>query len=238
MKAMILMLTVVILILSIALGFLIFKLEYKPAELPEETAIELAKTITVLRPSFLDVQIVNNYVKNTGLAGFGNAFMEAERQSGISADYLLAIAIHESGWGSNYWWKYWNNCFSWGITDSGPNSEAYKVKKMSKYDAIVYIAKQIKALYLTKGSAYYKGETLSAIGIYYASDKNWASTVININANFAKTLTEKIKSKQWIMGARILNGDLPSPIYFTSDYFTRPMTREELSIILYRINGR
>ena len=238
MKTTILMLTVVILILSIALGFLIFKLEYKPAELPEETAIKLAKTITVLRPSFLDAQTINNYVKNTGLAGFGNAFMEAEKQSGIGADYLLAIAIHESGWGSNYWWKYWNNCFSWGITDSGSNSEAYKVKKMSKYDAIVYIAKQIKALYLTKGSAYYKGETLSAIGIYYASDRSWASTVISINANFAKTLTEKIKSKQWIMGARILNGDLPSPVYFTSDYFTRPMTREELSIILYRINGR
>ena len=234
----ILILTIIIVILSIALGFLIFKLEYKPTELPEETAIELAKTITVLRPSFLDAQTINNYVKNTGLAGFGNAFMEAERQSGIGMDYLLAIAIHESGWGSNDWWKYWNNCFSWGITDSGPNSEAYKVKKMSKYDAIVYIAKQIKALYLTKGSAYYKGETLSAIGTYYASDGSWASTVISINANFAKTLTEKIKSKQWIMGARILNGDLPSPIYFTSDYFTRPMTREELSIILYRINGR
>ncbi|MCX6262614.1 MAG: hypothetical protein NTY95_17580, partial [Bacteroidia bacterium] len=42
-KATILMLTVIILILSITLGFLIFKLEYKPLELPEETAIELAR---------------------------------------------------------------------------------------------------------------------------------------------------------------------------------------------------
>ena len=229
---------IIIVILSITLEFLIFKLEHKPSELPEETAIELAKTITVLRPSFLDVQTINNYVKNTGLYGYGNAFMEAEKQSGIGGDYLLAIAIHESGWGSNSWWKYWNNCFSWGITDNGLNSEAYKVKNMSKYDAIVYIAKQIKALYLTKGGAYYKGETLGAIGTYYASDGSWASAVISINANFAKTLTEKVKSKQWIMSARILNGDLPVPQYYTSDYFTRPMTREELSIILYRINGR
>ena len=38
MKAAIFMLTIVILILSITLGFLIFKLEYKPSELPEETA--------------------------------------------------------------------------------------------------------------------------------------------------------------------------------------------------------
>lgn len=238
MKATILMLTVVILILSITLGFLIFKFEYEPMKLPEETAIELAKTITVLRPSFIDIKTIDNYVKNAGLYGYGNAFMEAEKQSGIGADYLLAIAIHESGWGSNDWWKSWNNCFSWGITDNGPNSEAYKVKNMSKYDAIVYIAKQIKALYLTRGGAYYKGETLSAIGTYYASDGSWASAVISINANFVKTLTEEVKSKQWIMSARILNGDLPVPQYYTSDYFTRPMTREELSIILYRINGR
>ena len=238
MKATILMLTVIILILSITLGFLVFKLEYKPIELPEETAIELAKTITVLRPSFIDIKTIDNYVKNTGLYGYGNAFIEAEKQSGIGADYLLAIAIHESGWGSNDWWKSWNNCFSWGITDSGPNSEAYKVKNISKSDAIIYIAKQIKALYLTKGGAYYRGETLSAIGFYYASDGSWASAVININANFTKTLTEEVKSKQWIMSARILNGDLPTPLYFTSDYFTRPMTREELSIILWRIQNK
>lgn len=238
MKATILMLTVIILILSITLGFLVFKLEYKPIELPEETAIELAKTITVLRPSFIDIKTIDNYVKNTGLYGYGNAFMEAEKQSGIGADYLVAIAIHESGWGSNDWWKYWNNCFSWGITDSGPNSEAYKVKNMSKYDAIVYIAKQIKALYLTKGGAYYKGETLSAIGTYYASDGSWASAVISTESNFVKTLTEEVKSKQWAMSSRILMGDLPDPLYLTSDYFTRAMTREEFVRVLYRINGR
>jgi hypothetical protein len=232
------MLTVIILILSITLGFLVFKLEYKPIELPEETAIELAKTITVLRPSFIDIKTIDNYVKNTGLYGYGNAFMEAEKQSGIGADYLVAIAIHESGWGSNDWWKSWNNCFSWGITDSGPNSEAYKVKNMSKSEAIVYIAKQIKALYLTKGGTYYKGETLSAIGTYYASDGSWASAVININANFTKTLTEEVKSKQWAMSSRILMGDLPDPLYLTSDYFIRAMTREELVRVLYRINGR
>lgn len=238
MKTTILILTVISLILSITLGFLVFKLEYKPIELPEETAIQLASTITVLRPSFLTVKDIDNYLKNTGLANFGSAFIYAEQTSGIGADYLVSIAIHESGWGSNTWWKDWNNCFSWGITDSGPNSEAYKIKVMTKFDAIVYIAKQIKALYLTKGGAYYKGETLGSIGTYYATDGSWASGVINIHTNFAKTFTEDVKSKQWIMSSKILMGDLPSPEYYTSNYFSRPMTREELSIILYRINGR
>ncbi len=66
----------------------------------------------------------------------------------------------------------------------------------------------------------------------------WASAVITIHNNLVKTLPEDIQAKQWVMSSRILNGDLPSPVYFTSDYFTRPLTREEVSIILYRINGR
>jgi len=205
---------------------------------PQETATQLAQTITVLRPSFLTAQQINNYVKGTGLAGYGQAFIDAEKASGIGADYLLSIAIHESGWGSNYWWKYWNNCFSWGITDSGANSEAYKVKNMSKHDAIVYIAKQIKKLYLTPGGAYYRGETLAAIGHYYASDKMWANAVLNIHNKFTKTLPEDVKAKQWIMSAKVLNGNLPAPKYFTSDYWKKPLTREELAIILYRIDNK
>ena len=227
---------IIIIMLCIILAFALYP---KIRELiPSETAVQLATTITVLRPSFLTAKDIDNFLKSTGLAGYGDAFIEAERQSGIGADYLLSIACHESGYGSNYWWKYWNNCFSWGIMDVGPNSEAYKVKSLSKYDAVVYIAKQIKALYLTKGGAYFSGETLSAIGKYYASDGSWANNVITIHNNFVKTLPEQVLAQEWIMGSRILNGDLPSPIYYTSDYFTRPMTREEISIILWRIQNK
>lgn len=231
----------IILIIVFVLGFgagvvtdrFIFNEPIPP--IPEETAIKLASTITVLRPSFLTAQIIDSYVKNTGLYSYGNAFMEAEKQSGIGADYLLSIAIHESGWGSNYWWKDWNNCFSWGITDSGPNSEAYKIKEMSKFDAIVYTAKKIKSLYLTPGGAYYSGTTLSSIGKRYASSDSWATNVINIHTAFLKTLPEEIVAKQWIMETEILKGDLPGPQYYSEDYFTRPLTREELAIILARI---
>lgn len=240
MKATILMLTIIILILSITLGFLIFKLEYKPSELPEETAIELAKTITVLRPSFLTSTMINDYTNKTKLAGLGQYFIEAEKQSGIGSDYLLSIVIHESGWGSGPWAvEPWHNLFSWGITDSGPNSEAYYIKdKLTRENAIIYVANKIKTLYLTPGALYYKGETLGSIGQLYASDGSWASGVISAHNDFVKTLPEQILAQEWIMGGQILRGDLPSPQYYTSDYFIRPMTREELSIILFRINNK
>ncbi len=229
---------IIIVLLCLIIGFVAYMKITNPSAFPDNTSTELAKTITVLRPSFITAQQIESFTKGTGLSGYSGAFLEAERQSGIGADYLISIAIHESGWGSNDWWKSWNNCFSWGITDKGPNSEAYFVKTLSKSEAIVYITKQIKNLYLTKGGTYYKGETLSAIGTYYASDGLWASAVITIHNNLVKTLPEDIQAKQWVMSSRILNGDLPSPVYFTSDYFTRPLTREEVSIILYRINGR
>ena len=98
---------VIIIILCIALAFALYP---KARELiPSETAIQLATTITVLRPSFVNTIQIESFLKGTGLAGFGDAFIEAEKQSGIGADYLVSIACHESGYGSNYWWKYWNN---------------------------------------------------------------------------------------------------------------------------------
>jgi hypothetical protein len=231
-----------IILVCLALFVIIFTNTFRSrepqTEPPKETATQLASTITVLRPSFMSASQIEAFLKNTGLAGYGKAFLEAEKQSGIGADYLVAIACHESGYGTNYWWKYWNNPFSWGVTDSGPNSEAYKIRQMSKEEAIIYISKQIKNLYLTPGAPYYSGETLAAINKYYASDPNWASSIITIHSSLVKNLPEDVRAKQWIVGARILTGDMPIPTYFSADYWTRPLTREELAIILYRINGR
>ncbi|NLH62467.1 MAG: hypothetical protein GX452_13795 [Ignavibacteriales bacterium] len=95
------------------------KIAEKPGTI-NETAVELAKTITVLRPSFMTASQLESIVKGTGLANYGWAFLEAEKQSGIGADYLLAIAIHESGWGSNDWWKTWNNYVYTGYYRSSP----------------------------------------------------------------------------------------------------------------------
>ncbi|MGC8749209.1 MAG: glucosaminidase domain-containing protein, partial [Candidatus Kapaibacteriota bacterium] len=192
-KALIILVCLTLFVIILTNTFIIKKPQIEP---PKETTTQLASTITVLRPSFMNITQIETFLKNTGLAGYGRAFLEAEKQSGIGADYLVAIACHESGYGTNTWWRYWNNPFSWGITDSGPNSEAYKIRQMSKEEAIVYIAKQIKSLYLTPGAPYYSGETLSAINKYYASDPNWASSIITIHTSLVKNLPENIKAKQ------------------------------------------
>jgi len=230
----------IIFALIVTVAILTTKIENlsKEVNIPKETAIQLAQTITVLRPSFITSNYLDNFVKGTPLYGYGYAFLKAEEVSGIGADYLICISIHETGWGKSTNWTQYNNPASWGITDSGWNSEAYKLSKMTKEQAIVYWATQLKNLYLTKGGAYYSGETLYSINKYYASDKNWASSILYIHSNLVKTFPEDAQAKEWVMETRIMKGNLPAPDFYTLDYWTKPLTRSELAIILYRINGR
>jgi beta-N-acetylglucosaminidase len=229
---------IIVLILVVAfMSFLLYKSKEAKTEMPQETAIQIASSITVLRPSFMTYSQVQKVLKGTGLAGYETAFLKAEEQSGIAADYLIAIAAHESQWGTNYWWKSYNNCFSWGITDSGVNNEGYKISKMSKADAIVYTANQIKSQYLTKGGSYYAGETLAAINTHYASDTQWAAKVLNIHKQIVAGLPETTLAKQFVMESRIIRGNLPSPYYFTEDYWSSNPTLEQLAIYLYRIQN-
>jgi beta-N-acetylglucosaminidase len=214
-----------------------------------QTATQLAQTITVLRPSFMEAKYLDDFTKGTPLQGHGYDFIKAEELSGIGADYLLAIAIHESGWGTNYYSKVYHQIFSWGVWDRGPTSEAYYSSitgcLVGEYQVIngskVWkdgVPVKMKKLYLTKGASYYSGETLSAINKYYASDKSWADAVIDIHSKIVENLPEDIRAKQWVMGSKIMNGNLPSPTYYTTDYWTKPITREELAVILWRIQNK
>jgi hypothetical protein len=237
-KAEKILLYTIIFVLIVTVAILTTKIENlsKEVYVPKETAIQLAQTITVLRPSFVSAKHLDNFVEGTPLYGYGYAFLKAEEVSGIGADFLLCISIHETGWGKSANWTQYNNPASWGITDSGWNSEAYKISKMSKEQAIIYWATQLKNLYLTKGGAYYSGETLYAVNKYYASDKNWASSILSIHNNLVKTFPEDTQAKEWAMETGILKGNLPSPQYFTSDYWSTQISKNDLAIILFRIN--
>ena len=222
----------------IALLILCFILKPVPQKKPvPDASIQIAQTTTILRPSFIPAGMLRKYLAGTGLDGYASAFIEAEKETGIGADWLVAIAQHESGNGTNYYWKKWNNCFSWGITDSGPNQEAYFIREnLTKWQAIVYISKRFYSLYLSENGTYHSGNTLWDIGKYYASDDSWAQKVLYWHNRLEKFLPEDIRAKEWVMQTGILRGNLPAPKYYTSDYFSKPITKEELSIILYRIN--
>jgi len=242
MKATILMLTVIVLILSVILGFLIFKLEYKPAELselPKETAIQLAKQTTIIRPSFATASEIDKLLKGTRMAGLGWALKMAEEETGIGVDFMYALAKQESSLGNANSWSLppYNNPYSWDITESGSGLES---KFNSIADCILFVAQKLKKNYLTPGAVYYKGETPQSVAVYYCGgdDVAWYTGILSGMKTFQSSLPESKRAKIWAMETGIMKGNLPAPDFHTSDYWTNYMTKEEFAIYLYRINGR
>ena len=229
-----------VVILSIATGFLIFKI-YKPVLIEKpvipDTTIQLAKATTIIRPSFATIQEIDNFLKGTKLSGLGWAFKQAEETSGVGADFMIALSGQESGFGSANDWSNppYNNPLSWDITERGAGPYGYFD---SKADCIIKVSGYLKKLYLTPGAAYYKGETPQSVAIYYCGgdDISWYSGILSFMQKFQKTLSETQRAKVWGMETGIIKGNLPAPLFFTKDYWT-PM-REDLAVYLYRINGR
>ena len=233
-----------LIILSFFVGYImgsLLKKEQSVQEVPD-ISIQLAKEITVLRPSYMTAQELDNFVKGTPLYGYGKYFLEAEKKTGIGADILLSIACHESNYGRNSWTKYYNQIFSWGVY-AGKCRRPYNSIKgciVGEYHGLSWyegVPSLIKRLYLTKGGAYYSGETLYAIGVHYAADKYWASGVENILEKIPKTEVER--AKELLVGSKILQPlNIDKGIHQPTDYWRKPLNREELAIILFRAGER
>lgn len=69
---------------------------------------------------------LNNWVRakspGSPFNGQGNVFMEAQKQSGLDARYILAHAALESAWGRSSIAKRYNNYFGIGAFDNDPNN--------------------------------------------------------------------------------------------------------------------
>ena len=158
-----------------------------------ETGTQLASQVTVLYPSTLTYVQQTALEKGTGLAGVD--FIYVERQTGIDALTLMAIAAHESAWGSNYWATNYNNVMSWGISDSSPDLTRYSTKTMN----VLIAAQGLKRLYLSPSAKYYGGSlTLWGMNKYYATDKGWADGVNSILKQLEAKLTEEQCMKRWM----------------------------------------
>lgn len=107
------------------------------------------------------------------LVGLGNAFKQAERDTGINALFLAAIAIHESDRGTSSIARLKNNLFGWGAYDSDPFGSAYTFA--TREIGIAYVASRLKALYVDDWGL----KTIDEIGRKYATDSGWGIKVFN-----------------------------------------------------------
>ena len=103
------------------------------------------------------------------LKGCGQHFIDAQEEYGVNAEFLAAIAIHESGNGSSAAARRKNNFF-------GLMGSRGQLSFDTPRECIMTAARNI-----SKPNGYYFGRgryTISSIGRRYASDRRWSSRIV------------------------------------------------------------
>lgn len=137
-------------------------------------------------PSNATAEDINRALEGTGLAGLGHAFEKAEKDHGVNALFLVAVAVIESGWGNSQLARERNNLFGWQAYDHNVNAARWFD---SKEECIDIVAKSIKRSYLTKGGAFHRGFTAKDVNIMYSSDPKWHEKVTQIMQSLSRQMS-------------------------------------------------
>ncbi len=155
------------------LGITVFVTLWQYKQKPNIIASVQDSVLKLSAASGKDIDRAFAAIDAPALVGLGNAFKEAERETGINALFLAAIAIHESNKGTSNIALAKNNLFGWGAYDASPFESAYSFA--TREICIMYVASRLKALYIDNWGL----ETIDDIGRTYASDSDWGTKVFN-----------------------------------------------------------
>lgn len=131
-------------------------------------------------------KLLEKSIRKTSLEENAKFFIKAEDKYGINAIFLLAIANHESAYGTSRIAQDKNNLFGFNAVDSDPYNKASDFKDLN--EGILEVGKMIKKLYLEEDGRYFNGYSAEAIGKNYSSDPNWA---VKVNGHMVE-IAEKI----------------------------------------------
>ncbi|UTE73359.1 PA14 domain-containing protein [Rossellomorea marisflavi] len=141
------------------------------------------RDLDLRKPSNITAQdIVNFFNKknraDSTLKQYAQDFINVQNKTGVNAQYLVAHAIWETGWGDSAIAKYKRNFFGYGAYDSCPVTCAFYFPTGD--DSISFVAYQVKTDYLTPGGRYYNGPNLDGMNVRYATDQNWKNGIANL----------------------------------------------------------
>ncbi len=113
----------------------------------------------------------------TPLPNLGAAFIEAERDTGINARYLVAHAILETGWGTSWIAQAKHNLFGYGAFDRDP--ARFAIRYPTYAAGIAAVSDEIRTAYLSPDGRWWRGyPTLRGVNRFYASDPLWADKIV------------------------------------------------------------
>lgn len=166
----------------------------------------------LLSVSGVSAWAIDEYLKAaTPLPPLGAAFVDAEQKYGINARFLLAAAVHESGWGRSYIARAKHNLFGYNAYDRDPVrfASAYTTFAANIDDT----ARFIKDTYLTRGGRWWGGQpTLRSMQRFWSSSHTWGINVSRIatSIHLARLSGRRISFAAPIVGRPLHPGERAS----------------------------
>ncbi|NHM30023.1 Ig-like domain-containing protein [Neobacillus terrae] len=142
----------------------------------------------LMKPSNITATDIVNFFNlkspNSPLKNYAQSFIDAQNKYGVNAQYLVAHAIWETGWGGSDLRTYKHNLYGYGAYDMCPFTCGYYFP--TGPDSINNVAYQVRVDYLNENGSYYSstyGPTLTGMNVRYATDQNWKNGIANLMAS-------------------------------------------------------
>ena len=142
----------------------------------------------LLRKTGLTPYEIDQVLAETGLEGLGKDFYLAEKETGVNAIFMVALANLESGYGKSTIAREKNNLFGFGAYDASPYASA--VDYITKGDSILSCAEFLAENYLDEEGAYFHGVSTDGVNVKYSSSSTWSEKVESLMASFAESLLD------------------------------------------------
>jgi beta-N-acetylglucosaminidase len=143
-------------------------------------------TMDLRTPASCTVYEIDSFLQGTGMEGLGQYYIDAQRNYGVNAIFLMCKDIIESGWGESQIATDKNNLSGYNAIDENPYY--YATTFESKAECIDTVSKSISENYLSENGKFFRGYDLYAINEIYAQNGTtlWVETIANQMCTFDK----------------------------------------------------
>lgn len=129
--------------------------------------------MNLLTKSNLTKDKAKKILNGTALEDCSDYFIECEEKYGVNAIGIMAIAVHESAWGTSRRAQEDHNLTGYGVY----SDSAKGINAPSKEENLLMTAKLLKEQYLVSSGNYYEGTSLMSINEHYCTSGDWAINV-------------------------------------------------------------
>jgi beta-N-acetylglucosaminidase len=138
--------------------------------------------VDLRKPSNITASDIVNFFNarrpDSQLKNYAQSFIDAQNRYGVNAQYLVAHAIWETGWGGSNLINYKNNLYGYSAYD--PCAFTCGLYFPTVADSIYFVANIVRQDYLTESGKWYNGSNLTGMNVKYATDPNWANGISNL----------------------------------------------------------